>query len=340
MFSVLLALILLVSISEPHNAYANTIQIDSISPSVAGTISNATNTLTIPNVTVNQKTGDNLLEVGIGWKNSGSSCPSIANVTYGGTLLTQNIIKQQSSLDSAAIYTLPNSQINNGTKSVVVTFDFIGGCGVTHATVGAISFIGVNTATPVGATASITTTGSTSTLSNIITTTVTNSLIVDMQQINSPGTSPGPSSPQVQRWINTTDTNSVGGSSTKVSTSIGSTTMTWSWTNTARAVNVAIELIPSTISTPTTTTITSSLNPSKFGNLVTFTATVSPSAATGIVTFKDGTTTLGTGILSSGHTTYSTSSLTKGSHTITAAYSGDINNTASTSSPLTQTVRK
>jgi hypothetical protein len=40
--------------------------------------------------------------------------------------------------------------------------------------------------------------------------------------------------------------------------------------------------------TNTTTTLSSSANPSTYGSSVTFTATVSPSAATGTVTFKNG----------------------------------------------------
>src|SRR2546427_9204455 len=58
----------------------------------------------------------------------------------------------------------------------------------------------------------------------------------------------------------------------------------------------------------TTTTVVSSVNPSVSGQWVTFTATVSvnsPGSAaaanpTGTVTFKDGSTTLGTGTLSTG----------------------------------------
>jgi len=47
----------------------------------------------------------------------------------------------------------------------------------------------------------------------------------------------------------------------------------------------------------TATTVTSSLNPSTFGQSVTFTATVSSAGGTptGTVTFYDGATTLGTG---------------------------------------------
>jgi hypothetical protein len=56
------------------------------------------------------------------------------------------------------------------------------------------------------------------------------------------------------------------------------------------------------------------------------------------VTFKDGTTTLGTGTLSNGLATYTTSSLSVGTHSITAVYGGSSVFATSTSSALTQTV--
>ena len=86
----------------------------------------------------------------------------------------------------------------------------------------------------------------------------------------------------------------------------------------------------------TTVNLISSSPYAALGQSVTFTATVNPSAATGTVTFKDGSNTLGTGTVSSGVVTYSTSALTTGSHSITAAYSGDANYLSSTSSTLTQ----
>jgi len=81
------------------------------------------------------------------------------------------------------------------------------------------------------------------------------------------------------------------------------------------------------------------LNPSQTGQQVTFTATISPSTATGTVTFYDGATSLGTGSLSSGTATLATSTLTVGSHSITAAYGGDTDDAVSTSDPLTQVVQ-
>jgi Big-like domain-containing protein/Kelch motif protein len=90
----------------------------------------------------------------------------------------------------------------------------------------------------------------------------------------------------------------------------------------------------------TTTTLASSSNPSASGSSVTFTATVSPSAATGTVTFSDGGTTLGTGAISGGKATFSTSTLAVGSHSVKASYGGDANDNSSTSSTLTQKVEQ
>lgn len=96
----------------------------------------------------------------------------------------------------------------------------------------------------------------------------------------------------------------------------------------------------------TTTTISSSANPSVFSQAVTFTAAVtanSPGSGvpTGTVTFKNGSTTLGTSTLDgTGHATLTTSTLTVGSHSITASYNGDSNFNTSASSALSQTVNK
>jgi hypothetical protein len=91
------------------------------------------------------------------------------------------------------------------------------------------------------------------------------------------------------------------------------------------------------------TTITSSQNPSTFGQLVTFTAFVTPHNATGTIQFNDTSTSpptvLGTGTLgSTGNATFSTSSLSIGSYSIVGKYLGDANNTSSVSGILVQTV--
>src|SRR5216684_9397392 len=90
----------------------------------------------------------------------------------------------------------------------------------------------------------------------------------------------------------------------------------------------------------TNTVLSSSPNPSVFGQSVTFTATVGSAAdiaPTGTVTFSDGATSLGTGTLASGQATFTTSSLAIGSHSITGQYGGDRISGVSRGS-LTQTV--
>jgi len=56
------------------------------------------------------------------------------------------------------------------------------------------------------------------------------------------------------------------------------------------------------------------------------------------VTFKDGTTVLGTKTLSSGKATLTTSALAVGKHSITAVYGGNANFNGSTSPAFVQTV--
>ena len=92
---------------------------------------------------------------------------------------------------------------------------------------------------------------------------------------------------------------------------------------------------------PTSITIDSSPNPSDYGQVVTFTATVSLSGPipTGRVRFLDGTTAIGQRSLVGGAATLTISKLTSGTHLITAIYLGDAASAESTSSVLTQIVR-
>ena len=94
---------------------------------------------------------------------------------------------------------------------------------------------------------------------------------------------------------------------------------------------------------PTTTNIASSLNPSAFGQSVTFTATVRPKVSgtpTGTVTFYNGTTNIGSSNLNNiGVATLTTSNLSVGTHGMTATYNGDANFATSTSPVLNQVVQ-
>lgn len=88
-----------------------------------------------------------------------------------------------------------------------------------------------------------------------------------------------------------------------------------------------------------TVTLTASPNPSRIGQAVTFTATVTGAGTSpGTVTFLDGTATIGTASLSSGTATFTTSSLSTGNHAITATYNGDASAQSSTSTAVMQVV--
>jgi hypothetical protein len=83
----------------------------------------------------------------------------------------------------------------------------------------------------------------------------------------------------------------------------------------------------------TTTALAVSTATPSFGTTITLTATIAGGASpTGLVTFKDGATTLGDVPLTGTTATLSTSALSVGTHSITAAYGGDTNNGTSTSS--------
>jgi hypothetical protein len=91
---------------------------------------------------------------------------------------------------------------------------------------------------------------------------------------------------------------------------------------------------------PTTTALVSSPDGTgPYGTAVTFTATVTGAgSASGTVTFRDGSTVLGTDILSAGTATLVTSALAAANHSITATYGGDATFAASLSAPTAYVV--
>ena len=102
------------------------------------------------------------------------------------------------------------------------------------------------------------------------------------------------------------------------------------WTFTTQPAGTAISVV-------------SSSPASTYGTPVTFLATVTPSTATGTVTFKDNGNNLqsGTVALNNGTAMYTISTLALGSHTITATYSGDATFAAATATQTPpQTVSK
>ncbi|MGD0206552.1 MAG: YDG domain-containing protein [Verrucomicrobiota bacterium] len=123
-----------------------------------------------------------------------------------------------------------------------------------------------------------------------------------------------------------------------------------SFTYTLPALSVVTFVGQAAVPVTTTVGLTTSSNPSTYGNAVTFTATVRTNgvAVGGIsgetVTFYDGAVPLGTGTVNgSGQAAYTTSAtqLSAVTHSITAGYGGDAVYAGSTNSPaLSQTVNK
>lgn len=97
---------------------------------------------------------------------------------------------------------------------------------------------------------------------------------------------------------------------------------------------------------PTSSALNSSPNPSTFGQSVTFTATLTPtSGPTGTVNFFQcsnlactSSFLLGTGTLSGGHATFTTTALPGGSNYLRAVYGGNASYATSTSPVITQVV--
>jgi hypothetical protein len=123
---------------------------------------------------------------------------------------------------------------------------------------------------------------------------------------------------------------------------LGSHSITASYGGDANFTASTSTTLTQTVKPASSTTVASSLNPSTFGQAVTFTATVTATSGTptGTVIFKNGTTTLGTGTLSAGKAAFTTAALTVGTHSITAVYSGDANFAGSTSPALSQVVKQ
>ncbi len=114
--------------------------------------------------------------------------------------------------------------------------------------------------------------------------------------------------------------------------------------NFASSLSNSVTQVVNPVHNPSSTIITSSLNPSAIGQSVVLTAVVfstSGGTPTGTVTFLDGTSPIGTGALTAaGQATFTTSTLGLGSHSLTAMYSGDSGFVSSTSSALTQTINQ
>jgi hypothetical protein len=118
----------------------------------------------------------------------------------------------------------------------------------------------------------------------------------------------------------------------------GSNSITASYGGDSRYAASTSSVLIQTVKASTTTALSASPSTSAYGDTVTLTATVTPSAATGSVQFFNGTTSLGTANLTNGQAQLVLTSLPSGTASLTATYSGDANNTGSTSAAIAETV--
>ena len=91
-------------------------------------------------------------------------------------------------------------------------------------------------------------------------------------------------------------------------------------------------------SVPTVLQLSSTPNPSTSGSPIQLSAAVTPSSATGSVSFFDGSVVIATASISNGLASVGVPSLTNGNHSITAVYSGDLTYLPSTAAVVKQTV--
>jgi sugar lactone lactonase YvrE len=123
---------------------------------------------------------------------------------------------------------------------------------------------------------------------------------------------------------------------------VGTHTLTVAYSgdaDTAAGVSNVITLVVQQGST--TTSLQTSKNPQVLGQALTLTAAVSSASpnVTGTLVFLDGTVSLGSAAVNgSGAAIITTSSLTAGSHLLTAAYTGDANHGVSTSAVVTEVI--
>jgi hypothetical protein len=119
-------------------------------------------------------------------------------------------------------------------------------------------------------------------------------------------------------------------------------TLTVTDANSGTASDSFVLTVTGTTTPTSTSTPTTSLNPSTYGQAVTFSSTVTGAGGTptGTLEFFDNGTSLGVTTLSGGSASLTTSWVAAGTRSITAVYSGDSTFATSTSAARSQTVNK
>jgi hypothetical protein len=123
-------------------------------------------------------------------------------------------------------------------------------------------------------------------------------------------------------------------------TAAGSHSLTAAYAGDANFQGSTSAVLIESVKATTTTSLSANNTSITVGQAVQLSASVTPAAAGGTVQFLDGGTVVGTAAVSGGVATISISTLAAGTHSITATYSGDGGDSASTSSAVGITVAK
>jgi len=238
--------------------------------------------------------------------------------------------------------TVGSGTLSNGSATIVVSSLPAGTDSITAAYQGSASFA-PSTSTPLTQTVTAATT--TTTLTSSLNPAGTNQSFTFTATVTSQYGGAATGSVTFSSGSQTLGTASLSGNAASLTTSFstaGTYSISAKYNGDGNNGGSTSSTLSEVINVATTTTLVSSLNPSVVGQPVTFTATVSSSAGAPpngeIITFKNGSSILGTAQLSAGAAALTTSSLAAGIYTITATYAGDSNFAASTSPGLRQVV--
>ena len=240
--------------------------------------------------------------------------PTASAITYGQTLASSTLTGGAGSVPGSFAFTAPGSTPGAGTASQSVTFTPTDT--TDYNTVTGLVSVTVNTVTPTVSSSKWPTASSLTYGQTLGSSTLTGGAgsVPGSFAFTTPGTMPG------------------------AGTASQSVTFTPTDTTDYTTVTGTVQLVVSKATSADS--VTAGTNPTLLQNAVTFTATVSSTAGTptGTVNFLDGATPLGSGLLSGGVATLTTSALAAGSHNITAIYIGDTNFVAASSRTLTEGV--
>ncbi len=274
---------------------------------------------------------------------TGPVAPTGTITFYNGSVTQANILAANVPVDATGVATFSTSALSTGTHNIIAAYS------------GSSSYLGSNTSTELEA---VNVSGSAGTFTLSFNGATTVSLPVSAPAAGGVG-----AAASVQNALNALSTIGGVGGSVTVTGSNGNFVVTFGGKLLGQTLpdmtgsgqggaDVTVTVLAAPLNfvvapAGTTTSLTTSANPSAFGTALTLTASVavvSPGLGTptGLVTFLDGSTVLGTGVLApNGRATFSTKALSVGTHSLVASYGGAANfaGSDSSSAPVAELVQ-